>query len=65
MNGSTAIFISVKRFHFLASNFSLDNYQKTIVGIFSMSITVFLFYLIIAFLLDTKYFKKTVMLFIV
>ena len=42
MNGSTAIFISVKRLHFLASNFSLDNYQKTFVGIFSMSITLFL-----------------------
>ena len=42
MNGYTAIFISVKRLHFLASNFSLDNYQKTFVGIFSMSITLFL-----------------------
>ena len=40
MNGSTAIFISVKRLHFLASNFSLDNYQKTFVVIFS--ITLFL-----------------------
>jgi len=40
MNGSTAIFISVKRLHFLASNFSLDNYQKSFVGIFSISIEI-------------------------